>query len=632
MALRHILSKLYRLTYKIGNSAVNMLHVSRRLHEQELLILELQRSVQGLAEMLGEAHPAYSPPKSEDCASPFISVIMPTRNRCSMLPTAIASLQTQSHVNWELIIVDDGSYDRTEAVIAKLSCADPRIRYIRQEHAGGVAKARNIAISKAIGEIIAYLDDDNAYYPGYLAAVATAYATDRQIECAYAAQLWVESPQRGMVTFDRFCWENLSKQAISIDMNVFSHLKSLTDRLGGHDERLIRHSDWELALRYTFHTTPKRIPVMAVRYDWGSHKRISNSELSDPAIALIREKWPIKQTSTELRVLFVTYDYPQLSESYVHVEIQWLLQQGVHVEVYAERLPVSPGRALVPVHSGDLEKCLSLTRPDVIHVHWLSFALSHASVFNKLENIPVTIKSHGFDYSEKLAKEILRQPWLAHLYIFPNLISPRLSRHHRIRPTQVVLDTSRYIPTKDKNRRLVLRAGACLPTKDIQLFLEVAALRPEYQFKLILSTNTSGYKTADQLLKLNEQLGNPVEILFDQPYERMGELMRTAGIYLHTFGFEHPFGQPISVIEAMACGTVPLLRRHKSTNFYTDNTVLYYETAQDASAILLNMLDWGEDQWRVHAERCINYAHQNHNENAVLTPMLDDWNRLTNRV
>ncbi len=93
------------------------------------------------------------------------SIIIPTHNRVGLLMSAIQSVINQSIENWELIIVDDGSVDRTREKVNSLT--DPRIHYYYQEH-GGRCKSRNLGIAKASGRYICFLDDDDEYLPYHL--------------------------------------------------------------------------------------------------------------------------------------------------------------------------------------------------------------------------------------------------------------------------------------------------------------------------------------------------------------------------------------------------------------------------------------------------------------------------------
>lgn len=98
-------------------------------------------------------------------SSPLVSVILPTYNRAALLSRAIRSVLDQTYPNWELIIWDDGSSDRTQDVVA--SHADARIRYYRSEN-HGVAWARNQAINTSHGQYVAFLDSDDEWLPAKL--------------------------------------------------------------------------------------------------------------------------------------------------------------------------------------------------------------------------------------------------------------------------------------------------------------------------------------------------------------------------------------------------------------------------------------------------------------------------------
>ena len=93
---------------------------------------------------------------------PFFSIVIPTYNRAHTIGEAIRSCRDQSHDDFELVIVDDGSTDDTEAVIR--SIGDPRIRYLRRDN-GGPAAARNTGIDAARGRYIAFLDSDDRFAP-----------------------------------------------------------------------------------------------------------------------------------------------------------------------------------------------------------------------------------------------------------------------------------------------------------------------------------------------------------------------------------------------------------------------------------------------------------------------------------
>lgn len=98
-----------------------------------------------------------------------VSVVMPTFDRCGLLRDAVASVAAQHGVDWELIIVDDGSSDGTPELLAALAAGDHRIRPLRIAHSGLPAVARNAGIAAAVAPHIAFLDSDDRWHPGKLA-------------------------------------------------------------------------------------------------------------------------------------------------------------------------------------------------------------------------------------------------------------------------------------------------------------------------------------------------------------------------------------------------------------------------------------------------------------------------------
>ena len=109
-----------------------------------------------------EATPKHDPAES-DPMKPLISVVLPVWNGARWLTEAIDSIRRQTHDNFELIVVDDGSTDGSADIIEASARSDRRIRIFHQERNGLVA-ALNRGLSEAQGQLIARLDaDDRAH-------------------------------------------------------------------------------------------------------------------------------------------------------------------------------------------------------------------------------------------------------------------------------------------------------------------------------------------------------------------------------------------------------------------------------------------------------------------------------------
>ena len=108
-------------------------------------------------------------------AAPFFSVVIPLYNRADIVGDTIRSVQAQDWQDFEIVVIDDGSRDDPAPVIDAIG--DPRVRYIRQDNAGGGA-ARNHGIKAARGRYIAFLDSDDLFLPGKLSIMAQALKDD----------------------------------------------------------------------------------------------------------------------------------------------------------------------------------------------------------------------------------------------------------------------------------------------------------------------------------------------------------------------------------------------------------------------------------------------------------------------
>ena len=94
--------------------------------------------------------------------SDLVSIVMPTYNTSKYIEDSIRSVLSQTHKEWELLIVDDCSEDNTDEIIAPY-LKDTRIHYIKNEKNMGAALSRNRAIREAKGKYIAFLDSDDTW-------------------------------------------------------------------------------------------------------------------------------------------------------------------------------------------------------------------------------------------------------------------------------------------------------------------------------------------------------------------------------------------------------------------------------------------------------------------------------------
>ncbi len=178
-----------------------------------------------------------------------VSVIIPTHNRADVLGRAIASVLAQTLSDLELIVVDDGSTDRTPEVLAGFD--DPRLTGMHQENKG-VSAARNRGIAASRGRFIALLDSDDTWMPDKLEKQVR-FMAESGMEICQTDEIWIRNGVRVNPRFKHakpagwFLERSLELCLVSPSCVMFS--RKLWDELGPFDERLPACEDYSLWLR-----------------------------------------------------------------------------------------------------------------------------------------------------------------------------------------------------------------------------------------------------------------------------------------------------------------------------------------------------------------------------------------------
>jgi hypothetical protein len=178
--------------------------------------------------------------------APLVSIVMPLWNRATVVRAAIESVQAQSHRDWELIVVDDGSTDDSVAVVTGMAAFDERIVVVAEGH-GGVSAARNRGLARARGRYVAFLDTDNQWRPGYLQVMLTELEAHPDWGMAHAA---LRASKDGEEYFRAFEGKHHHLLVANhVDLNVLVARRELVEAVGGFDETLRRGVDYDLILK-----------------------------------------------------------------------------------------------------------------------------------------------------------------------------------------------------------------------------------------------------------------------------------------------------------------------------------------------------------------------------------------------
>jgi teichuronic acid biosynthesis glycosyltransferase TuaG len=226
---------------------------------------------------------------------PLVSVVMSTYNRANrFLKKAIDSVLSQTYGEFELIIVDDCSTDKTPLVVKKYQKDDKRIVYFRRPHNfGSDTQPKNDGIQLSSGKYIAYIDDDVEWMPNHLEVLVNEIENNKELDLVYCDSVLfdADNPEKGYapaIALD-FDAQFLLRRNY-IDTSQVLHKRDLAFAVGGFDESLPRFIDWNMWVRMMkWGAKIKRVPVQACLYKLhGSTKsnRVEVDSWFDPVLKM----------------------------------------------------------------------------------------------------------------------------------------------------------------------------------------------------------------------------------------------------------------------------------------------------------------------------------------------------------
>jgi len=184
----------------------------------------------------------------------LISVILPTYNRGKYIKRAIESVLIQTYKNIELIIIDDGSTDRTSEIIDVISKKDPRVVVVTNDTNLGLVKNLNKGIKKAKGELIARIDDDD-YWCDKNKLKKQADFLENHPDYVLVGSGLIRIDENGKEIVRHILPEKDEdiRKLIIFD-NTFAHpsvmfKKSAWEEVNGYDESLFFSEDWDLWMK-----------------------------------------------------------------------------------------------------------------------------------------------------------------------------------------------------------------------------------------------------------------------------------------------------------------------------------------------------------------------------------------------
>lgn len=236
---------------------------------------------------------------------PSVSVVIPTFNRPGRLSNAINSVLTQTFLDYEVIIVNDCGIN-VDHVIKEFD--DDRLIYVQHNQNLGLSSARNTGIKTAKGKYIAYLDDDDQYYPNHLSTLTGFLENNPDTQVAYSdsifsilekvngkyvqksGELWYSRD----FDYDRILYENY------IPVLCVMHRKDCLDKVELFDTNLLRTEDWDLWMRMAKVFNFAHIAEVTCQVNWRNDETTMSGK--------VKEQRPI-------------WDFAELNIYYKHLDI-----------------------------------------------------------------------------------------------------------------------------------------------------------------------------------------------------------------------------------------------------------------------------------------------------------------------
>lgn len=355
--------------------------------------------------------------------NPLVSVIIPAYNAEKTITHTLNSVLNQTYKNLEIIVVDDGSGDRTTAIVKEIALQEPRIILLEQANSG-VAIARNLGIEKSTGEFIAPIDADDIWF---------AEKIEKQLKCFFYSSSSVGLVYTWSVYINEvgeICgeYQTLIQQKIhSISGYVLPALayinflnnasiplirRSCFECVGGYDPQLKQQNaqgceDFDLYLRIAEYYEFRVVPEFLMGYRQLTNSMSLNCSAMAKSYDLVIKKLQLRRCEIPLEIY-------RWSKSYFYnYLIGKSFSQGKHLEtlyLVCRTLTIDIAIALRPGIYKIFLICLSniLVYPIASfiwqdHQSWLIFKQKFnkkKKIFNSLSELQKTIEKQSYSYQK----------------------------------------------------------------------------------------------------------------------------------------------------------------------------------------------------------------------------------------
>jgi glycosyltransferase involved in cell wall biosynthesis len=251
-----------------------------------------------------------------------IGVIIPAYNAARYLPFAIASVNSQTFEDWQILLVDDGSTDNTAEVVAPfIESLGTKIRYIKQENRG-LPAARNTAIRASTTEFLALLDADDVWLPCRLSESLKAMADRPNAGLAYGLIRGIDPDDNlgstwigNLKNAEGHIAPQIYMRKVELPCPTITFRRKCIDEVGIFDETMRATEDRDLWLRIALKYEVAFIPVVLAYYRVSPHSMSGDPErMLQAQLQFIRKHYGSEGCELRPRQIALARAYKQRAE------------------------------------------------------------------------------------------------------------------------------------------------------------------------------------------------------------------------------------------------------------------------------------------------------------------------------
>ena len=299
-----------------------------------------------------------------DTRGPLVTVLLPTHNRRRYLPEALASVLRQTYRNLEIFVIRDGGEEISDII---QSFHDPRVAFIDRKENRGKPYSLNEALARARGKYVAYLDDDDVYYPGHVRTLVDALEGSTDCQVAYSdlyktyCEVTPDGDRRVLSKHVEICrdFDRFMMLYFNHVLHVsLMHRRDLLDKTGLYNEHLNILIDWDMTHRLAFFSDFHHVVTVTGEFfsplgecDRISYQRRKDAQEYQRNVLAIRTTRPPKP-------------WPKMKDLSIILVVDKCDERMVNTSLRIWRHTFYPYRLVIPLPPGDIGR-LNIEMPNV---------------------------------------------------------------------------------------------------------------------------------------------------------------------------------------------------------------------------------------------------------------------------